>query len=637
MNGCAMPHPQQPAPTPHALRSALLRWVIAALLNGALLTVLVAWGLVYPDVDWYPSVVNDDSMRTANFRVVDRKRWPGRIEIVWLHTRQPEFRADVTMPVWYDVDRWSLLHHPSAAGSEVVVRERGTGWPAIALHCFWTSPINRTYDIDLQIHGGLQTRELTIGRDGIGLPAIYDPLRVVPQALPYVVWWPGFLFDLLVFGCAATFLSLVRMAPLLRHRFGSARHLAQCWNCRQPLPSHDGVCSECGLTGGRWATRCAVVLRRSASFLFVTAAAWFVVCLLVFVVACLLREKYLEPIHIAASNGDVADLGRLLDTGVDVDHPVAAGPWYTIGCTPLMLAARAGQLEAVELLLQRGASLTVADRHTGCDALCHAAASHQAAVVTLLCEAGADANSRRASKSMLSKLTPLGLALYEGASDEVIRALIAAGADVSLPIYPPSDQDDLRVWIYPLYRAVSASDVAVVRTLLEAGASPWGPEEHSDEFVRAILNRACSRNADVLRALIEHGISIPTGASDSNSMVWMLAEAAQTNDPETLQILLDAGVSVNAVTEWGHTALVYCIVISEPDPKGDLINDEPAYVDRYIAHDVAVERLLQAGIDITYRDSMGLTARDHARIGLREATDPAAIERLQRIIRLLEE
>ena len=88
---------------------------------------------------------------------------------------------------------------------------------------------------------------------------------------------------------------------------------------------------------------------------------------------------------IAASAGDTAQLARLLDQGLPIESAEPA-----LGCeTPLMAAARAGQVGAMELLLRRGADPNRPDP-AGQTALMNAVGSRSINAVRLLLAHGAD-------------------------------------------------------------------------------------------------------------------------------------------------------------------------------------------------------------------------------------------------------
>jgi ankyrin repeat protein len=118
----------------------------------------------------------------------------------------------------------------------------------------------------------------------------------------------------------------------------------------------------------------------------------------------------------AARSGDADRLGRLLDTGVDIDALDKHGQ------TALMLAARAGHAEVVRLLVDRGASLD----HTAkfrLSALMLAVINGHSAVVETLVEAGADQTLRGSGAPGFFDKSALDLARERG--HEVMVALLS--------------------------------------------------------------------------------------------------------------------------------------------------------------------------------------------------------------------
>lgn len=129
------------------------------------------------------------------------------------------------------------------------------------------------------------------------------------------------------------------------------------------------------------------------------------------------RQEPSSPLYAAAADGDLPLLRELLSAGVSPN--LAAGP----GWTPLMSAARAGQVDAIELLVARGAEVERRDARNGWTPLFHAIHKNQPAAVRALIAAGADVNARARSRA-----TPLIMAAAEGEA-EVVEMLLAAGAD----------------------------------------------------------------------------------------------------------------------------------------------------------------------------------------------------------------
>ncbi|OJJ66972.1 hypothetical protein ASPBRDRAFT_136652, partial [Aspergillus brasiliensis CBS 101740] len=73
------------------------------------------------------------------------------------------------------------------------------------------------------------------------------------------------------------------------------------------------------------------------------------------------------PLMVAAAEGHLAIVKRLIDAGADIHARNRQQ------MTPLVLSARAGHLEVMRFLLQRGADPTITTIPEGCSALCWAA------------------------------------------------------------------------------------------------------------------------------------------------------------------------------------------------------------------------------------------------------------------------
>ena len=141
-----------------------------------------------------------------------------------------------------------------------------------------------------------------------------------------------------------------------------------------------------------------------------------------------------EPIHLAARKGDVAKIEALLAEGVPVEQPSTKNTTYT-GVTPLYVAAKFGRLEAVELLLSRGADPALATISTGSNgAPMHVAAQWgREEIVARFLEAGVDPNLPDAWVG-----PPLHLALLSG-HDNIAQMLLSYGAIPSVRRDPITD------------------------------------------------------------------------------------------------------------------------------------------------------------------------------------------------------
>jgi ankyrin repeat protein len=167
------------------------------------------------------------------------------------------------------------------------------------------------------------------------------------------------------------------------------------------------------------------------------------------------RNNYgVSPLALAAKNGNVAIISQLMKAGADPDDKVN---YVNSDETPLMHAARAGRVDAVNLLLLAGAKVNARESWNGQTALHWAAAEGHAAVVEALIAGGADI--RQPSNA---RTTPFMFAVRKGDMRSV-QAFLAAGADVN------EKRVDLAT---PLLVAVINGHEDLVDLLLEKGANP---------------------------------------------------------------------------------------------------------------------------------------------------------------------
>ncbi|WP_369933842.1 ankyrin repeat domain-containing protein [Xanthomonas tesorieronis] len=148
---------------------------------------------------------------------------------------------------------------------------------------------------------------------------------------------------------------------------------------------------------------------------------------------------------------------RLIAAGASVNAALAD---LDVSGTPLIQAARAGDLAMVDTLLELGADPNQALLRDG-NPLIVAAMQGHLPVVERLLDAGADVNG-----IVQYDETPLINAAREGHLP-VVRALLARGADINLGVWA-----DQQRWRSPLNQAHGAD---VVRYLQQHGAVA-GPE-----------------------------------------------------------------------------------------------------------------------------------------------------------------
>jgi ankyrin repeat protein len=167
------------------------------------------------------------------------------------------------------------------------------------------------------------------------------------------------------------------------------------------------------------------------------------------------RNMYgVSPLAIAAKQANPHILEQLMKAGADPNDPIN---YINADETPLMHAARAGNVDAVRMLLIAGAKVNARESWNGQSAIQWAAAEGHSAVVEALVEGGADIRQRSNAGT-----TPFMFAVRRG-DMPTVKALLAAGADVN------EKRVDLAT---PLLVAIINGHEDLVDLLLEKGADP---------------------------------------------------------------------------------------------------------------------------------------------------------------------
>jgi len=336
--------------------------------------------------------------------------------------------------------------------------------------------------------------------------------------------------------------------------------------------------------------------------------------------------KTWKPLHTAAYNNEVLLIEDLLSEGRYID------PHDNLGRTPLFWAAIKGNSAAVRVLIYYFADINAKSK-SGFTPL-HAASRYgHIEVMHLLLKAHAKVNERDDDDN-----TPLFYAI-QSENPKAVALLLDHGADVDIqnkggktPLYEAIVYNSAPVvgllikhkaavnninskkGLTPLSRALMSSTIntAIALMLYAAGArlniNPF------NIFVHAIFQH----NMDTLRLLV--GIGANINATDDQGFTPLYA-AIQIDDINTTNYLIKHKANVNSRDNAGNTPLMSAIVntdnvnlVQSLISHGAHINVEnndgatPLLIAIQLNRIAFVKALLNAGADIYYRNSRGISA-----------------------------
>jgi|GEM_PF-1002777 len=306
----------------------------------------------------------------------------------------------------------------------------------------------------------------------------------------------------------------------------------------------------------------------------------------------------------AAKRGNVEIVRSALVAGIDPNTSEPPAGRQRRHKTALMFAAEGGHLEAVKLLVERGAAVNLSDRpgkKLGKTPLMYGAECDRAAVVRFLLLAGAtvDAQDKRGQ-------TALFYAVQEK-SAAAVAVLLEFGAD-------PHQKS----WDGTPFEQATYTNKKISKLIMAADRQQTSPASDAarEEMLRSA---AFDGNAELVRDLIQQGVNV-NAAELGNGWTALLSAAAQ-GKLTVVQLLLAAGANVNraapsgqtALSEaayWGRAAVVKVLIsagatLDVPDQETGWT---PVMKTVVWGNTEVLQLLLDAGADATVRDDEGRTA-----------------------------
>jgi uncharacterized protein len=284
------------------------------------------------------------------------------------------------------------------------------------------------------------------------------------------------------------------------------------------------------------------------------------------------------PLMFAARQGDLASVRSLVANGADLNAGSSHGNALTV--------ASAGGFEAVALfLLREGADPNVADSF-GIAPLHYAVAQAMADIIGSA-PTSAYNNSYKVRPSNMRELAEALVARGANPNAQIEKVLVTFGTTVGLhgPGVPSM------IGATPFLLAAISADVHLMRTFLSAGADPWLRAEGNTTALLAAAGgswngyRSQEEKENALEA-VKWLVALGADFNEANvTGESPMHAAAYTGADAIIQFLLDEGAEVEPRSRAGET----------PWSMAKGISPDPGHAALYAGHETTADLLLTLG------------------------------------------
>lgn len=304
------------------------------------------------------------------------------------------------------------------------------------------------------------------------------------------------------------------------------------------------------------------------------------------------RSNAVYSPHEAAASGSAERMAQAIK-----DEPMQVNTSDELGQTPLHIAARAGAVDCVRILIEAGADASARDAEGKLPIdVCRGDEVHQLllkagearAKELDLCRAIVAGNRQAVQAALAEGVNPnaysedkRGSLLREAVMhrhSEIVRDLLSAGA---VATYVDADQKSL------LHLAAAYAGADIVQSLLKAGADPMHPGNNGATPLHDAVWR---RNAETIKALLPAYAAV-NFSPDGRYNGFPIGMAISSGRLDIVRLFLDSGLNVNDKR-----------FSSRPLLHQAAMENRPA----------VVKMLLEAGANRLRKDEQGKTAADYA-------------------------